>query len=85
MLILQYCVIHEGKLTDSFEVISGVRQGCILSLTLLLLVLDSVMNKVIKGRKRGVQWRMMGRLEDPDFADGIYLLVPSWSNIKLSW
>jgi hypothetical protein len=75
MLILQYCVIHEGKLTDSFEVTSGVRQGCVLSLTLLLLVLDSVMNKVIKGRKR-VLWRMMGRLEDLDFADEIFLLVP---------
>jgi hypothetical protein len=81
MLILQYRVIHEGKLTDSFEVTSGVRQGCILSMILLLLVLDNVMNKVIKGRKRGVQWRMMGSLEDLDFADEICLLVPRWSDI----
>jgi len=56
-------VIDEGKLTDSFEVTSGVRQGCILSLTLLILVLDNIMKKVIKSRKRGVQWRMMVRLE----------------------
>ena len=56
-------MIDEGKLTDSFEVTSGVRQGCILSLTLLILVLDNIMKKVIKSRKRGVQWRMMVRLE----------------------
>jgi len=45
----------EGKLTYFLEVTTGVRQGCRLCLTLFLLVLDSVMNKVIRGRKRGIQ------------------------------
>jgi hypothetical protein len=40
------------------------------------------MNKVIKGRKTGEQWRMMGRLEDLDCAVEICLLVPRWSEIK---
>jgi hypothetical protein len=49
-------VIHKGKLTDSFEVTTGVRRGCILSPTLCLLVLDNVMNKAVEGRKRRLQW-----------------------------
>jgi hypothetical protein len=43
--------------------------------TLFLLLLDSVINKVVKHRKRGIKWRMMETLEDPDFADDIYLLA----------
>jgi hypothetical protein len=76
------CVVHKGKLTDSFEVTTGVRQGFILPPPLLHLVLDSVLNKVIKGRKRGLQWRMRERLEGLDFADDICLLAQRWSDIK---
>jgi hypothetical protein len=74
-------MVHEGKLTNLFEVTRGVRQGCILPPTLFLLVLDNVMNKVIKGRKRGIQWRMMKRLENLDFVDDIWLLAQR-SNIE---
>jgi glycosyltransferase A (GT-A) superfamily protein (DUF2064 family) len=28
-----------------------------------------------QGRKKGIQWRMMGRLQDLDFADDICLLA----------
>lgn len=65
-------VVHEGKLTDSFEVTTGVRHGFILSPTLFLLVLDNVMSKVVKGRRRAIQWSKMERLEDLDFADDIF-------------
>ena len=34
-------ISHEGKLSDFMEVRNGVRQGCILSPTLFLLILDS--------------------------------------------
>jgi len=34
-------ISHEGKLSDFIEVRNGVRQGCILSLTLFLLILES--------------------------------------------
>jgi hypothetical protein len=43
------------------EVTRGVRENCVLSPTLFLLMLDKVMNKVVEGRKRGIQWRMMER------------------------
>jgi hypothetical protein len=72
----------KGKLSYSLEVTTGVRQGCRLCLTPFLLVLDSVMNKVIRGRKRGIQWQMMERLDDVDFADDIYLLAQRWCDIK---
>jgi hypothetical protein len=72
----------EGKLTYSLEVTTGVRHGCRLCLTLFLLVLDSVMNKVTRGRKRGMQWRMMERLNNVDFADDICLLAQRWCDIK---
>jgi len=62
--------------------VHGDRQGCILPPTLFLLVLDNVMNKVTKERKRGIQWRMMERLENLDFADDICLLAQRSSNIK---
>lgn len=72
----------EGKVTYSLEVTTGVRQGCRLCLTLFLLVLDSVMNKVIRGRKRGIQWRMMERLDNVGFAYDICLLAQRWCDIK---
>jgi len=34
-------ISHEGKLSDFIEVRNGVRQGCILSPTVFLLILDS--------------------------------------------
>jgi hypothetical protein len=75
-------VVHEGKLTDSFEVTTGVRLGCILSPTLFNLVLDNVMNKVIKGKTKGLQWKITERLEYLAFADDICLLTQRRSDIK---
>jgi Reverse transcriptase (RNA-dependent DNA polymerase). len=75
-------VVYVGKLIDSFVVTTGIRQGCVLSSNLFLLLLDMVINKVLKHRKRGIQWRMMEKLEDNDFADEICLLAQGWSDIK---
>jgi hypothetical protein len=51
------------------EVTTGVREECVSSPTLFLLVLDKIMNKIVESINRGIQWRMMERLEDLDFAD----------------
>lgn len=67
-------MIHKGKLTEAFGVTSGVRQGCILSPILFLVVLDKVMRRTIDNRRRGIRWGLYGRLEDLYYADDICLL-----------
>jgi len=67
-------VIHEGKLTEAFSVQTGVRQGCLLSPTIFLLVVDWIMRQATAGRRTGIQWTLMKQLEDLDFADDISLL-----------
>jgi hypothetical protein len=67
-------VIHNGKATNPTAAKSGVRQGCILSPTLFLLVMDEVMRSVTEGKRRGIQWGLTERLEDFDFTDDICLL-----------
>jgi len=68
-------ISHKGKLSEFKEVRIGVRQGCILSPTLFLLILDKVMKRMKGLRKRGIQWTMKERLEDLDYADDICLLA----------
>ena len=67
-------VIHEGKLTDTFQVQTGVRQGCLLSPTIFLLVVDWIMKQTKTNKKTGIQWTFTKQLEDLDFADDISLL-----------
>ena len=67
-------VIHDGKLTEPFTVQTGVRQGCLLSPTIFLMVVDWVMRQSTAGRRTGIQWTFTRQLEDLDFADDIGLL-----------
>jgi hypothetical protein len=75
-------ILHEGKLTDYIEITNGIRQGCILSLIIFLLVLDNVMRKTLGDRMRGIEWGMKDRLEDLDFADDICLLPQTHIDIN---
>jgi hypothetical protein len=45
-------ILHEGKLTDYIEITHGVRQDCILSPIIFLLILDNVMRKTLGNSKR---------------------------------
>ena len=66
---------QQEKLSAFRDVRDRVRQGCILSPTLILLILDKVV-KGMKGlRKRGIQWSTKERLEDLDYADDTCLLA----------
>lgn len=39
-------------------------------------MLDLVMKKVSKNRRRGIQWGLGERLEELNFADNIYFICP---------
>nr|KAG5714489.1 hypothetical protein BaRGS_006935 [Batillaria attramentaria] len=75
-------IAHAGQLSESFEVKTGVRQGCLLSPFLFLLVIDWIMKTTTAGRKNGIQWTLWTQLDDLDFADDLALLSHSHSQIQ---
>jgi hypothetical protein len=76
-------VLHEGKLSDTIGVNTGVRQGCILSPIIYLIVMDNVMNKVMLAKKRGINWGVSQQLEDLLFADDICLLSHNFNKMHM--
>ena len=44
-------VLHGGTMTEPIQVKTGVRQGCLLSPLLLLVVLDSVSKNAYEGKR----------------------------------
>ena len=67
-------VIHGGTMGEPFPVTTGVRQGCLLSPLLFLLVIDWV-SRTAYSNPAGIQWTLTSRLEDLDFADDICTLA----------
>ena len=67
-------VVHSGQISEGFEVKTGVRQGCLLSPFLFLLVIDWIMKTVTSNRNNGIQWTLLTQLDDLDFADDLALL-----------
>ena len=68
-------VLHEGCVSEAFEVLTGVRQGCLLSPFLLLLCIDWTMKQVANNSRTGIQWSLTEQREDLDFADDLALLA----------
>ena len=56
-------VVHNSSLTEPFSILSGVRQGCLMSPFLFLLAVDWIMASTI-GCQRGIQWTLSKQLED---------------------
>nr|KAG5711058.1 hypothetical protein BaRGS_013792 [Batillaria attramentaria] len=75
-------IAHAGQLSESFEVKTGVRQGCLLSPFLFLLVIDWIMKTTTAGRKNGIQWTLWTQLDDLDFADDLALLSHGHSQMQ---
>ena len=67
-------VVHGGKLTNGFQVMTGVRQGCLLSPFLFLLLIDWIMKTATTRRRNGIQWTPWTQLDDLDFADDLAIL-----------
>ncbi|XP_056009407.1 uncharacterized protein LOC130051481 [Ostrea edulis] len=68
------CVIHNGKQSDWFNVHTGVRQGCIISLLLFITAIDWCMRSTLGNENTGIRWTLESFLEDLDFADDVCLI-----------
>jgi hypothetical protein len=75
-------VVHEGRVSVPISVQTGVRQGCILSPTMFLIVIEAVMQNVNRDRQQGIQWGLVNRLEDLDFADDLCLLSETHGDMQ---
>ena len=60
---------------------TGVRQGCLLSPLLLLVVLDWVTREAYGEQKTGIQFTMIEKLGDLEFADDLVLLSQKISHV----
>lgn len=67
--------------TEYFDIVTGVRQGCILSPTLFLLTIDFVMRRATNRDDFGIEWGN-GRLTDLDFADDLAMLSTSGTTLQ---
>ena len=78
----KYRVLHNGTHSASFVVGSGVRQGCILSAVLFLVVIADIIPASIAkhhsvSKYSGIRWKMGSVLQQLDYADDICLLSHS--------
>ena len=64
-------VLHDGKLFSYFLVESGVKQGCLLSGLLFLLVIDWIMKNVTNSRVTEIKWVDRETLENVYYADDL--------------
>jgi hypothetical protein len=70
-------MICNTELTHTFNVSTGVKQGCLLSLFLFILAMDWIMKNSTCRERKGIRWTTTmttKTLEDIDFADEFILL-----------
>ncbi|KAJ8710014.1 hypothetical protein PYW07_009380 [Mythimna separata] len=75
-------VTHDGLISDDIAVHAGVRQGCLLSPLLFLVILDGIMLRVCENRRRGIEWGLSDILEDLDYADDLCLLSHTHADMQ---
>ena len=64
------CVKTASAYTEFFEIVSGVRQACILSPFLFIIVIDFVMRRTMDKPEYGIVWQRQNRLTDLDTGGG---------------
>ena len=77
-----YSVIDNGKMSNWFDVKTGVRQGCVMSGFLFIMAVDWVMTNTVRNRRRGLRWRFTSMLEELDYADDIALLASTCAHMQ---
>jgi hypothetical protein len=75
-------VLHNGQLSEPFTTISGVRQGCLLSPLLFLVVLDGILNETFHAKAQGILWKLTQTLEDLENADDACLLSHKYDHMQ---
>ena len=73
-------VLHGGTLSSSFEVKCGVRQSCILSSVLFLVVIGDIINSAIlkyntNFNNSGKRWTMSSFLQHLDYVDDMSVVT----------
>ena len=71
-----------GNSQHSFLVLSGVKQGCVMSALLFNITIDWVMKQTTQDKNRGIRWNLFTNLNDLDFADDLALLSHTHSHIQ---
>ena len=67
------CIKTGTGISIFFLIKTGVRQGCILSTLLFLLVIDFSMSKAVDTVNKSIRWKEENKLADRDFVDGTVL------------
>ncbi|VDP60520.1 unnamed protein product [Schistosoma mattheei] len=80
---LQCKVVHGGQLTDAFQLRTGIRQGCLLSPFLFLLMVDWIMKTSRSEGKQGIQWTVQNQIDDLNFADDLVLLSHTHEQMQM--
>ena len=75
------CVTEGGRYSSWFEVKSGVRQGCVMSDFIFVLIMDWVMRHT-NNRKHGLRWKLTSALEDLDYADDVALISSRFADLQ---
>ena len=75
-------MLFKGTKSTKFQVDGGVRQGCVLSPLLFVVVLDSILKKTNTDAPYGIQWRPHQKLCELDYADDIYFLAHKLTELK---
>jgi Reverse transcriptase (RNA-dependent DNA polymerase) len=69
------CAVRaDGQRGEWFQIVTGVRQGCLLSPLIFLLVADWILKRSISNNECGLPWNEGQKLTVLDFADDIAVL-----------
>ena len=75
-------VLHEGDMTEAFEMTTGLCQGCLLSPLLFLVALDWVARQAFGDNHTLIQFTLLQKLEDLDFSDDLVLLSQKIAHVR---